>query len=295
MPIVADEQAGIRDRAERLAVDLPPLLIAAERVAATVIQGVHGRRSVGQGETFWQYRRYGPGDSASNIDWRQSARSRHVFVRETEWEAAQTVWLWCDSSSSMAYRSSERLPTKLERAQTLLLALATMLMRGAERFSLLGTGFPPATGRAALYNLAELVFRGETGEGLPMVETLPRHGQVVLFGDFLEPVPRIRESVLGLAAQGVRGQIVQILDPAEVELPFVGRVRFQGLEQEPEALISRVDSVRSSYRTRIDAHAEALQEIARAAGWGVIQDRTDRSAETALLGIYLALAPTLGR
>lgn len=295
MATVAEEQVRLRHRAERLAVDLPPLLVAAERVAATVIQGVHGRRSVGQGETFWQFRRYGPGDSATSIDWRQSARSRHVFVRETEWEAAQTVWLWCDTSSSMSYRSSDRLPTKVDRARTLLLALATMLMRGAERFALLGTGFPPSTGRAALYNLAELVMRDRPEQGLPANETLPRYAQAVLFGDFLEPVSRIREAVLGLAAQGVGGQILQVLDPAEEDLPFVGRVRFQGLEREPETLISRVDAIRSSYHGRIEGHLAALREIARAAGWGVIQHRTDHPAESALLALYLALAPMTGR
>ncbi len=77
-----------RQRAEALAANLPPLLVEAERVAATVAQGVHGRRRVGQGETFWQFRHYEPGDQPQLIDWRQSAKSDQVFVRELEWEAA---------------------------------------------------------------------------------------------------------------------------------------------------------------------------------------------------------------
>src|SRR3546814_6131026 len=81
----------LRHRAEQLAATLPPLLVAAERVAATVAQGVHGRRRVGQGETFWQYRHYDFGDQPQSIDWRQSAKSDMVFVRQMEWEAAQSV------------------------------------------------------------------------------------------------------------------------------------------------------------------------------------------------------------
>ena len=92
-------------RSLELAGTLPALMVAADRVAATVIQGVHGRRRVGQGDAFWQYRPYRDGDSASQIDWRQSARSRHLFVRETEWEAAASVWLWRDASPSMQYAS----------------------------------------------------------------------------------------------------------------------------------------------------------------------------------------------
>ena len=68
------------------------------------------------GETFWQFRQYQAGDAASSIDWRQSARSRHLFVREQEWEAAESVWLWCDLSDSMAFRSGPSLPPKWERA-----------------------------------------------------------------------------------------------------------------------------------------------------------------------------------
>ncbi len=58
-PVIAAERGSrLRQRAEALAATLPPLLVAAERVAATVAQGVHGRRRAGMGESFWQFRRY---------------------------------------------------------------------------------------------------------------------------------------------------------------------------------------------------------------------------------------------
>ena len=69
---------GLRHRAEQAGSALPPLLVAAERVAATVAQGIHGRRRVGQGETFWQFRQYQPGYAATRIDWRESAKSQRL-------------------------------------------------------------------------------------------------------------------------------------------------------------------------------------------------------------------------
>ena len=118
MPTSATRQSAIppQQRAEWLAATLPPLLVRAERVAATVAQGVHGRRRVGRGDTFWQFRRYEAGDPTQRIDWRRSAKSDTIFVRESEWEAAASVWLWCDSSPSMRYRSSPALSEKAERA-----------------------------------------------------------------------------------------------------------------------------------------------------------------------------------
>ncbi len=285
-----------RQHAEQLAAKLPPLLVAAERVAATVAQGVHGRRRVGQGETFWQFRRYGSGDPAHAIDWRQSARSRHLFVRETEWEAAQTVWLWRDTSASMRYRSHERLATKAERADLLLLATAAMLVRGAERFALLGAGFPPASGRAAFHRLAATVLRNvERGEGHPPFEPLPRYAQVLLIGDFLAPLEHTREAVMRFAARGVRGQLLQILDPAETNLPFKGRIRFTGLENEPPVMLGRVEALRARYRQRVADHRAALADLARHAGWGFIAHTTDRPPQAALLSLYTALAPRTGR
>ena len=146
---------ALRDRAEQAAAVLPPLLVAAERVAVTVAQGVHGRRRVGQGETFWQFRQYQPGDAAARIDWRESAKSQRLYVRETEWEAAQSVWLWRDASPSMEYTSAGYVPggewpTKRDRAELLLVALASLLVRGGERLTVLGSGMVPISGRVAL-------------------------------------------------------------------------------------------------------------------------------------------------
>src|ERR1700733_4053951 len=96
-------------QAENLAALLRPLLIEAERVAPAVIQGVHGRRRAGVGETFWQFRPYAQSDAASRIDWRQSARTDKLFVREREWEAVQSAYLWADASGSMQYASDKNL------------------------------------------------------------------------------------------------------------------------------------------------------------------------------------------
>jgi uncharacterized protein (DUF58 family) len=286
--------AGLRDRAEAAAAALPPLLVAAERVAATVAQGVHGRRRVGQGETFWQFRQYEPGDAASRIDWRESAKSDRLYVRETEWEAAQSVWLWRDASASMAYGSAAYLagawPTKRERAELLLVALASLLARAGEHLAVLGTGNPPLTGRLALSRVAALIAR-ETpaGAGLPQFEPLPRFGQLVLFGDFLDPLEAVNAALGRFAAAGLRGHLLQIVDPAEEDLPFDGRVRFAGVEDGQEVVISRVEGVRGDYAERFRRHRLGLAAIARAFGWGFGFHRTDRPPHLALLGLYGAL------
>ena len=276
-----------------MAVRLPPLLVAADRVAATVCQGGHGRRRVGSGETFWQFRRYQSGDSAGMIDWRQSARSQPLFVRETEWEAAQSVWLWTDRSESMSYRSPQAQASKRDRADLLALALAVLLVRGGERVALLDRRERPDAGRHVLSRLAERLTApapvAERCRGLPEPQRLPRHAQVVLIGDLLSPLSGIQETVAHFTGQGVRGHLLQVLDPAEETLPFTGRVAFSGFEGEGSLLVPRVEAVRAAYLARLARHRNGLAALARAAGWTFSGHRTDRPPQTALLALFGAL------
>jgi uncharacterized protein (DUF58 family) len=283
------------NRSLELAGTLPALMVAADRVAATVIQGVHGRRRVGQGDAFWQYRQYRDGDSASRIDWRQSARSRALFVRETEWEAAASVWLWRDASPSMQYASLRNRDTKAQRAELIVLALANLLTDASERIAILGGGLRPSSGRVAVRRMAEALFAETKNDAaklpsLPPLVPLPAHGTVVLVSDWLDPLDSIETVVRHYASAGVRGHLVQILDPAEEDLPFNGHVKFEGLEAEGQHTIRRVETVREAYGARLAAQREGLQRLARPADWTVHLHRTDRPAQTVLLSLYLAMA-----
>lgn len=287
--------AELAHHAQALAARFPGLLVAAERVATTVAQGVHGRRRVGQGETFWQFRRYQPDDAATSIDWRQSARAQPLYVRETEWEAAQTVWLWRDRSASMDYTSARNRPAKAERADLLLLALTSLLVRAGERAQLMGSGARPVRGRHGVERMATLMTDpGLDHEGLPAPEQMPRHARAVLIGDFLEPLEQVSAVVRGLAAQGVRGHLVQVLDPAEATLPFSGRLRFDGMEGDGSVLIGHVEAVRGDYRQLIENHRRGLDAIARQSGWTYSGHGTDQGPEMVLLVLHQMLAERPG-
>jgi uncharacterized protein (DUF58 family) len=285
-------------RAEALAERLPALLVAAERVAATVAQGVHGRRRSGRGDSFWQFRRFAVGDAPARIDWRRSARSGRPeaagwFVRETEWEAAQTVCLWRDASASMDWRSTQAAATKRDRAELLLLALAALLLRGGERAALIADPLRPVAGRAGLNALAAMLAApaaAQADAGLPPIVALPRHAKIVLVSDFLTDLAEVQDVVSKLAALPATGYLLQVLDPAETLLPYEGRVRFTGLEREPAMLVPRVEGVREAYAKRLQAVQDSLLAMCRAAGFGFAVHRTDHPPEAALLGLYTALS-----
>tara|TARA_R110000824_G_scaffold390760_7_gene587719 strand:- start:23928 stop:24872 length:945 start_codon:yes stop_codon:yes gene_type:complete len=290
---------SLRAQADTLAEALPPLVTEAEHIANTVAQGVHGRRRTGMGESFWQYRRFREGDTAASVDWRHSARSRHLFVRETENEAAETVWLWRDASPSMDYASDGALTTKRDRATVLTLATASLLIQGGESVAVLGGEFLPTGGRVAYRRIAHaLVDTPSTDsaaaiDSLPPPAHLPRYAQVVLVSDFLSPAEDIIARIKGYAAEGIRGHLIQVLDPAEEDLPFTGRTEFEGIEDDIRLMVGRAERLRSAYHKRLALHQARLRDAARAINFTFATHRTDRAPHTALLALYGALTGVL--
>jgi hypothetical protein len=182
-------------------------------------------------------------------------------------------------------------PTKQDRAALLLLALASLLTRAGERIALLGDQRRPTGGRAAVASLCErLGANPEVDVSLVPVQQLPRYARLVLISDFFIPLEELRERLRGFVAMGVRGHLLQVLDPAEPILPFAGRVRFEGLENDGATLIGNVESVRLRYRDRIEAHRLGLRDLARSLGWTVAGHVTDHPPEPPLLALYNALS-----
>ncbi|CCQ72732.1 DUF58 domain-containing protein [Magnetospira sp. QH-2] len=282
---------AIHRQAAHLGEELPPLLAAATRIADGVRAGLHGRRRAGPGESFWQYRPYQSGDSARRIDWRRSARSDDLFIREKEWQAAQTVLMWCDGSPSMDYRSTRNLPSKRERAGVLCLALALLLARGGERVGLLGEGEPTGGSRETLSQMALALDHGGPAMGDPRVRAgVMSHARVLLFGDLLTDPETLTRDLTELARRGGCGHLVVIRDPAEASLPFDGRYRVSGPENEGTLRVGRIQSLRPDYQTAVADQRATVEALVRDLGWTLTWHHTDRPVEPILLALYENLA-----
>lgn len=285
----ANAQPFLFDTAETLAATLPPLMVRADRLASSVSLGVHGRRKAGIGQSFWQFHHYRQGDSATAVDWRQSAKSQHLYVREREWEAAQSVWLWRDGSPTMRFSSGGE--SKIERASLLALALGVLLVRGGERIALFGGREEPANSRAATRRIGyALSALAPCDDAVPPDAKLPRHAQFVWFGDFLAPMEQIEAAIRRLTRANAGGRLVHIIDPAEEDFPFAGRTRFESVRGDLSRILGRAESVAGDYRARFKAHSEAIALLARKLGWNYLAHRTDRSPQTALVALYADLS-----
>ncbi len=292
-----------RDEAERhalhplgpldLARRLPGLIVSAKEVAATVMHGVHGRKRAGTGETFWQFRPFNSSEASARIDWRRSARDDRLYVREREWEAAHTVWIWCDRSPSMAYVSDLALQPKIDRALVLGLALADCLVRGGER-----VGIPGLTRAFAARDIVERLGErmaeesarpGHVASELPPAEALAPRTQAVVLSDFLSDPQEIAATIHAMSARGARGHLVMITDPVEETFPFTGHTEFRDVDSSARLRVGDAQSFRDDYIRRLAEHRDRLRAAAGARGWSFALHHTDRPASEALLNLRMQL------
>ena len=309
-----ERASDLRGRAAALGAALPPLLAAADHLAASVAFGEHGRRRAGQGDEFWQYRQAHSGDAARAIDWRRSALGDVQYVREREWQSAQSVSLWVDASASMSFTGDKTRPAKSDRAQLLALALASLLLRGGERVGLMGDLAPPRPGRAQLERLAAALLQNDTSGytsppatgpkrtenypsapdyGRPEVTGIAPHGRVVLISDFMGDLAGVEAAMAAATDRGARGVLLQVLDPAEETFPFDGRTIFTSMGGSLRFETLRAGDLRARYLARLAERRDRLAQLARAAGWYLSTHDTGQGAQPVLLWLYKALEAAL--
>ncbi len=269
-----------------LADTMPRLILEARRVAATVIHGLHGRRRAGPGENFWQYRRFMSGEPAQNVDWRRSARDDHLYVREREWEASHTVWIWPDRSPSMAFASALVADSKLERTLVVAFALAEVLVQGGERVGVPGLLTPTAS-RNVIEKMAEAILHDVAKRAsLPPNFAPSPLSEIVLLSDLWSPLGEVKNIIAQLSATGAHGHVVQIVDPAEESFPYSGRIEFIEPEGAGSVTAGRAETWRNDYQGMVARHRAAVRAETDRLGWSFAIHRTDRPASELLLVLH---------
>lgn len=279
------------DQAEELASALPELMVKADRLAATIHHGSHGRRRSGMGDDFWQYRPYQTGDVMGRIDWKQSAKSDHLYVKENEWQISQTVYLWFDRTASMNFTSDKDQEKKVDRARLLTVALARLLTDGGERVCLLGAPMRPGSNQHSWEQIAKYALEPNKVrfEDLPQISYFPRQSNLVVLSDFLSPTDQVISVIRQLAPQINKGHFLQILDPVEETFPYEGRVLFKGLEGEASFLAPKSEDMKQAYQNKMALHRDSLQSYCKRHHWDFNITHTDQTARKSLTNLYYGL------
>ncbi|MCD9147386.1 DUF58 domain-containing protein [Pseudophaeobacter flagellatus] len=295
----ANAPARLRSAAESAASTLPPLLVQAQQLAGSVLSGDHGRRRVGMGDDFWQYRPLQQGDSRRMVDHRRSARGDVQFVRERELQIAQTVYLWVDAGASMRFASSSAQPRKIDRACLIGLALSILMLRGGERVGLTGGSLPPRRGTLQSLRLAEALSNVQDSPKDPSLQVadyappedraMAPQARALFISDFLGPFAPLERALSKAADRGIQGVLLQVLDPAEEQFPYAGRTRFESVSGALSHETLKADALRQTYLARLAERRDALDQLCRTTGWRLGLHRSNDPALAALMWLYHAM------
>lgn len=288
--VTATVTAGLRAEAGAASLHLPGLVLSAERLAAMVAPGAHGLRRAGPGEDFWQYRPASHGDTARSIDWRRSARSDAQFVRDREAQTAQVAAIWVSAGQGMGYAGAADRPSKAARARLLALALGMVLLRGGEKVGLLGQ--PARAGRAQVERLAQGLLAQPVAaddSDAPAPEALRPGQRLVILSDFMTDPDWVRAVLDRAAGLGVRGVLMQVLDPDEENFPYAGAVVFRSLSGRLRHDSRDAEGLRSAYLARLAERRDWLRAQAGGAGWHFGHHTTDHAPALALAWLYQVL------
>ncbi|TMJ61325.1 MAG: DUF58 domain-containing protein, partial [Alphaproteobacteria bacterium] len=218
----------------------------------------------------------------------------HLYVREQEWEAAHTVWVWPDRSPSMAFASRQARDSKLERALIVTFALAELLVAGGERVGIPGL-MSPTSSSSVIDKMGQAMLHDDAARlSLPPSFVPSALAEIVVLSDFWSPIIEIKHMLAGLSASGAHGTLLQIVDPAEETFPYSGRIEFVEPEGGGEITAGRAERWAEDYIARVALHREQIRSETLKLDWLFSTHTTSRSAAELLLFVHSGMMVNKG-
>jgi len=247
------------------------LELLARTVVEGFINGLHRSPNLGASMDFAEHRAYMPGDDLRRIDWRLFGRSDRYFVKEFEADTNTNLLLLLDVSASMGFASSGI--SKLQYAKYLASCLGYFSSRQRDRVGLatfentIVDYVPPAAKHLpiVLQTIARAKPEGQSNIDAALraiAEHARRRQIVVIISDLYDEPERVVRAVARLRNRGNDLIVLQVLDPAELDLSFDDAANFEDMET-GEAIPVVPDLLRDQYRTLVQEHTATLRRLMR--------------------------------
>lgn len=246
------------------------LELRARHVVEGFLSGMHRSPYFGQSVEFLQHREYVPGDDLRHVDWKVWARQDRLYVKQFEEETNLRCTLLVDISKSMQYGSSAL--NKYEYACTLAASLAYLILRQQDAVGCVAfdeairAQIPIRSKRNHLLSVIETLDLNEPRDKTDLfgvlrnvAESYPRRGMMILISDLLAPTSGMFRGLRLLRQRGHDLLVLHVLDDDEVDFPFSGPIRFEGLES-LEILNCNPRALREGY---LEALGRFLSEVRR--------------------------------
>ena len=244
--------------------------LRARYVVEGFLAGMHRSSRFGQSVEFLQHREYTWGDDPRFVDWKVWARQDRLYVKQFEEDTNLRAALLVDVSGSMRYGSGPM--NKHEYGCTLAVSLAYLILRQRDAVGCVAFDesarriVPQRTKRNHLDSVIQALQASEPANKTDMypilrdaAETHPRRGLMVLVSDLLVAREGLFRGLRLLRSRGHDVMVFHVMDDDELDFPFSGPTRFEGLELQGQ-LSCNPRALRAGY---LAALADYLDEVRR--------------------------------
>jgi uncharacterized protein (DUF58 family) len=286
-----DELLELRHQAHTLG-------LASHHLVNTTFSGLYASVFRGQGLNFEEVREYREGDDIRNMDWKVTARTNEPHLKVYREERERSVVLCVDHGPHMFFGTRGTFKSVQAARAAALLGWAANSVNdrvGGMLFGDADTGlvhFQPTKDRRAVWRLlkemANPVRRAQHGINC-IDRVLKRAGRgsgtgslIFVIGDFNRDLNGL-DKTLGQVCQKHSVVLIPVDDPADREIPSVGRALFRDAEGRMVEIDTDDDEGRRAFRERWEARRANLVMLANRLGVAVVPIQTSRDVHHSLM------------
>jgi uncharacterized protein (DUF58 family) len=245
------------------------LELRARHIVEGFLSGIHRSPYFGQSVEFLQHREYAPGDDLRHVDWKVWAKQDRLYLKQYEEDTNLRCTLLVDVSKSMQYGQGSL--NKFDYAATVAVSLAYLLLRQQDAVGCVAfdeairAKVPLRSKRSHLASVIQAIGASQPSQKTDLsqilrgvAEAYPRRGMIVLISDLLVDRAGLFKGLKLLRQRGHDVLLFHILDDDELDFPFTGATRFEGLEL-AENLNCNPRALREGYLAAMGAYLEEVR------------------------------------
>ncbi len=267
---------------------LPKIVFDSEVLSRNIIEGLHASRFSGKGEEFWQFKEYRRGDDISSIDWRKSAASSKILVKQKENETAKTIYFYFDRTKSMLFKSKKSLQNKYQAAVLLTLTLSRMFLKNRENVYHFNNKSVIKCSND-LSSFTEHFLLKENDINYPDKSLIADNSICFIVSDFLYDLEAVENFLINLKKKNVGGFLIQVLDPLEINFSVKENLILNDLETNAKLRIDESKEYKDFYDKRLNVLQKGLKSLCKNSNWSYLLYDTNKNIKPVLLEIFKSI------
>jgi len=264
---------------------LPSLLSDSSLLLKNILSGLHSTRFAGKGENFWQFKEYVRGESISSIDWRKSASSKKLLMKQNEKELSKTIYLFFDKSFSMNYKSNLAKHNKLFISALLTLTLCKLFSNSKEKVFIFNSENKPINCSNNIHNFDKSFLFNNKKHSFPNLNLFKDKSLCFFFSDFFYDNSELKSLIIKFKNRGILGYLIQILDPIEVDFNLNSNIMLKDLETNETMVFDNDIDFSNAYKKKLANLEISLKKISLNSGWKYYRFCTNQDIRKFLINL----------